>query len=276
MPCSRCCSITGLVLTTLLLVGVGVGTLFLFWGWDEEVYMVDMLEDGQEAEGMVTAKIVEQRVPVVDEDCGCDTSDNTLPGDMDSEHDMDEEWLGYRCVVTVSFGAEEYNLCDSEGCRYWAEEEEARAFCDEYTVGTPADFTFIDHTECERDNGMLGQCAFTEEQVDDYIAYESEALTWMLVCGIGGTVVCLVSCLCLCSCLKKTKKTAATVKPETSDSVPIQTPPQVLPVQQPQRQPVPQAQVVYVQAPQGQTVDSLYAQPGMQPVPQVNQFQAPV
>ncbi|GCA64568.1 hypothetical protein KIPB_014675, partial [Kipferlia bialata] len=58
---------------------------------------------------------------------------------------------------------------------------------------------------------------------------------------------------------------------ETSDSVPVQTPPQVLPVQQPQ--PVPQSQIVYVQAPQGQTVDSLYAQPGMQPVPQMSQFQ---
>ncbi|GIQ87993.1 hypothetical protein KIPB_010148, partial [Kipferlia bialata] len=128
----------------------------------------------------------------------------------------------------------------------------------------------------ERDNGKLGQCAFTEEQVDDAMYYESEALTWMLVNGIGGTVLCVVSCLCFCSCLKKSKQATATTKPETSDSVPIQTPPQVLPVQQPQPVPQAQPQIVYVQVPQGQTVDSLFAQPGMQPVPQMSQFQASV
>ncbi|GIQ92569.1 hypothetical protein KIPB_016412, partial [Kipferlia bialata] len=105
--------------------------VFLYMGWEYEGYLVDMLEDGQDAQGMVTGKNVEQRTPRIEEEWDLDTTtENTMPEidddafdmdghDMDNERDMDddEEWLGYRCVVTVSFGAEEYNVCDSQNCR---------------------------------------------------------------------------------------------------------------------------------------------------------------
>ncbi|GIQ92510.1 hypothetical protein KIPB_016324, partial [Kipferlia bialata] len=105
--------------------------VFLYMGWEYEGYLVDMLEDGQDAQGMVTGKIVEQRTPCAYEEWDLDTTtENIMPEiyddafdmdghDMDNEHDMDDDeaWLGYRCVVTVSFGAEEYNVCDSQNCR---------------------------------------------------------------------------------------------------------------------------------------------------------------